>query len=173
MRDSVTSLSELSEAADALFETAEVLEDMLAGASAEDLTWLPPDGPWTVVQHLCHLRDLEREGFAVRIRLLLDGSSPELPDINGEKLAVERDYLRQDGRKALADFASSRKATLKTLRQLTADQLSLAGTLEGVGPVTVGKVVSMMLVHDREHLDLIDGILRRPVVRPEEPAAVA
>ncbi|MBI3451089.1 MAG: DinB family protein [Acidobacteria bacterium] len=171
MQDSVTTLSELSEAADALFETAEVLEDMLAGASADDLTWLPPDGPWAVVQHLCHLRDLEREGYSVRIRLLLDGSEATLPDIDGEKLAIERDYFHQDARKALADFAVARKATLKSLRQLATDQLTLAGTQEGVGPVTVGRVVAMMLVHDREHVDLIDGLLRKTAARPEEPAA--
>src|SRR5215470_18537686 len=44
------------------------------------------------VEQCWHLADLEREGYAVRIRRLLAETNPMLPDFDGTQVARERDY---------------------------------------------------------------------------------
>ena len=102
---------------------------------------------------ICHLRDLEREGYSVRIQKLLTDKQPSLPDIDGGRLAIERDYLRQNSATALQDFEAAREDTLRAISELTAEQWERSGTQEGVGPVTVTRVVEMMLEHDEGHLE--------------------
>ena len=55
----------------------------------------PSAGGFSLVEHLCHLRDLEREGYLHRIRRILEEDLPELAEIDGSTLAIARDYQRQ------------------------------------------------------------------------------
>src|SRR6266567_2011029 len=51
-----------------------------------------PNGAFSPVEHCWHLADLEREGYAVRIRRLLEEDNPGLPDFDGARIARERSY---------------------------------------------------------------------------------
>ncbi len=44
-----------------------------------------PNGAFSPVEHCWHLADLEREGYAVRIRRLLEEDNPGLPDFDGTR----------------------------------------------------------------------------------------
>ncbi len=65
----------------------------------------PSEHEFSLLEHLCHLRDLEEEAYAVRIQRILSEDNPFLPDVDGGKLAQEREYQRQDDR---ADERSAR-----------------------------------------------------------------
>jgi hypothetical protein len=132
--------------------TPESIRQILQNCAAESLASRPPSGEFAVVEVICHLRDLEREGYADRIKKLLAEEQPSLPDIDGGRLAIERDYLRQNPSTALHDFATAREDTIQAIGKLTAEQWERAGTQEGVGAVTVKRVVEMMLEHDEGHL---------------------
>lgn len=170
MVEAVKSVEELKQVVTSLSATPGKLSGIVQVLAGADLQWMPSEGPWAIVQHLCHLRDLEREGFSVRIRKILSGTNPTLPDLDGEKLAIERAYIKQDSKTALADFAKARNETLATIRGLSEAQLALTGTQEKVGPVTLGKVLAMMLHHDREHIELVEGLARKAPSRRGEPA---
>ncbi|MGH9943976.1 MAG: DinB family protein, partial [Pyrinomonadaceae bacterium] len=113
------------------------------------------------LEHLCHLRDLEREGYAERIRRLLVETDPFLPDVDGDRLAKERDYNRQDFARAHAGFAGARAANVAALNVLSPEQLGRAGTLEGVGPVTLGRLLELMRDHDDAHRRELRDLGRR------------
>src|ERR1700692_4368102 len=51
-----------------------------------------PGGGSSLVEHACHLADLEREGFGTRITRLLSEPEPRLPDFDGDRVARERSY---------------------------------------------------------------------------------
>jgi hypothetical protein len=110
-------------------------------------------GEFSCVEAVCHLRDIEVEGYATRIDRLLVEEGPVLSDIDGARLAAQRDYNHQDIRQALEVFAAARAENLQKLGSLNAEQLARAGILEGVGMITVEKLIRMMCDHDFGHIE--------------------
>ncbi|HJQ39306.1 MAG TPA: M20/M25/M40 family metallo-hydrolase [Thermoanaerobaculia bacterium] len=108
-------------------------------------------GEWGIVENVCHLRDIESEGYAVRIEQLLREDDPLLHDLDGDRLAVERRYAEQDARDALRRFAEARARSVSLLRDADERALAREGTFENVGRVTLAKLVSMMREHDTGH----------------------
>ncbi len=120
----------------------------------------PNEGEFSILEHICHLRDIEGEGYHVRIRKLLAGNKPFLPDINGDRLARERDYNSQNIALALKDFSRFREENLSILRNISLDKLECEGTLENVGTITLTKLILRMLEHDDEHLQTLNNLCR-------------
>lgn len=87
----------------------------------------------------------------MRIAKLLAEVEPFLPDIDGNKLAEERVYNRQDFRAALLEFTLARENNVRVLKGLTLDQLSRSGIFENAGSVSLERLVLIMREHDREH----------------------
>ena len=110
-----------------------------------------PDRLFSPVEQCWHLADLEREGFGVRIRRMLDESDPALPDFDGDRVARERNYRSLSLRDAIAAFHEARRSNLAALRVLTADQWSRQGVQEGVGAVGLCDMPSLMAQHDAAH----------------------
>jgi DinB family protein len=135
-----------------LEETVEALQKLVSELPEKDLRWKPSETEFSVLEHVCHLRDIEEEGYAVRIQKLLTEKEPFLPDIDGAKLAEERSYNSQESRPALLGFARARKANVRVLEHLSLDQLKRSGTFEKVGSVSLERLLLMMLEHDQEHL---------------------
>jgi hypothetical protein len=71
--------------------------------------------------------------------------------VDGARLARERDYNSQDFGAALEEFARARAENLRAVGHLSAEQLNRKGVLEGVGPITLGKLFLLMREHDESH----------------------
>ena len=56
----------------------------------------PAAGLFSLVEHCCHLRDLEEEGYTVRLRRMLRETGPVLEDFDGGAVAARRGYPAQD-----------------------------------------------------------------------------
>jgi DinB superfamily len=110
------------------------------------------DGGFSLQEHACHLRDIEIEAYRVRLERILAETTPVLADVDGAKLARERDYHRQDLRRAHAVFAAVRADLVHRLGSLSAVERERTGMLEGVGEISVDGLAAMMLAHDAEHL---------------------
>jgi hypothetical protein len=134
-----------------LEETPALVRRLAQGLADGDLRWKPSAEQFSFVENACHLRDIEVEGYGARIRKLLAENHPELPDVDGARLARERDYNSQDFAAALDDFMRARTENLHAVRELSAEQLGRAGTLEGVGEVTLGRLLLLMREHDEAH----------------------
>ena len=113
-----------------------------------------------MVEHLCHLADLESEGYGARIERLLTEEEPEWGDFDGEQIARERRYLEQDAEIALQRFADARARNVARLRATPAEDMERRGRQEGLGEVTLARVVEMMLEHDRVHAADIKTLLK-------------
>lgn len=137
-----------------------ILEDT-PGQISELLSHIPPQDAqlrlspeeFSVLESICHLRDIELEGYTVRIRRLLEENNPQLEDIDGARLAVERDYNHQGLDSALEVFTSARAQNVELLRRVNEDDLHRKGSMQGVGEITLGALIDMMIEHDEGHLD--------------------
>jgi hypothetical protein len=137
---------------DVLAQTPEIIARRIASLSDAELRRRGTEDHFSPVEDVCHLRDLEIEGYAVRINRILDDEHPFLPDFDGGRIAFERDYNSQDIRQALGHFAEARRQNLERLRDLAPAQLTREGTLEGVGRITLAKLLLLMSEHDEGHL---------------------
>lgn len=153
---------DLQEVIDALTKTPETVADLVKNLSAPDLRVKNSPEEFSVIENVCHLRDIEIEGYTARINGILTENNPFLPDIDGSRLAVERDYHRQSLSEALQAFAVARNKNTQTLSSLATEQFDREGTLEGVGSVTIRELVRMMRNHDADHLVQLSSIRRRP-----------
>jgi len=136
-----------------LSEFPQKISELLEGLTHNQLTNKPTPEEFSFVEHVCHLRDIEREGYAVRIRRLLEEEHAQLKDIDGTRLAIERDYNAQNIGESLQSFAEARRDNILLLKGRAEDQLSRKAELEGVGEITLRRLVEMMYEHDESHLD--------------------
>jgi DinB superfamily len=134
------------------------IEDAFSAFPKERWTWKPedwggsPGEPFAPVEHACHLRDIEKDGYHVRIRRLRDEARPDLVSLDGFALATERAYLSADPFAALAAFAEAREETLRMIRALDGSELARAGSFGEYGEVTLGGLLHYLQSHDQQHL---------------------
>lgn len=134
-----------------LEQTPVVLASLLQQLLHADLK-LKDSDEFSALENICHLRDIEIEGYGERIVRILEEDNPSLPDLDGARLAIEHDYNNQDAKAALADFIDARSRNLNLLKNLGPEQFAHEGTLEGVGEINMEKLVEMMVEHDQGHL---------------------
>ena len=144
-----------------LTQTPEKVVQLANGLTDAQLRSKDADGAFSVLENVCHLRDIEIDGYAERIRRILNENRPLLADIDGSRLAFERDYNNQDVEAAIQAFASARGRNLGTLQALNEKQISREGTLEGVGAISLGELLRMMREHDEDHIQELRTIRAR------------
>ena len=130
-----------------------------------------PSEPFTAIEQVCHVRDIEVEGYHVRIRRTLHESNPVLASIDSEKIAKERDYGSADVQDVFASFRAARIKTMAMIAGLSAEQFSRQATFEGYGPLTLRSLVHYLCSHDQQHLAglqwLLGKIEAQRVVSPQ------
>ena len=152
MEENQMTLEEFQSLVEALAETPRVIRQLTDDLEVGGLTWKPTPEEWSALEHVCHLRDIEREGYAARIEKLRRETEPFMADIDGGKLAAERSYNSQEMSAALVAFAGARQQNIEAVKDLAPDQLDRSGMLENVGRVTLGRLLLMMREHDQGHL---------------------
>lgn len=110
-----------------------------------------PSERLTALEQLCHVRDIERDGYHQRIRRTLSEDQPVLEDIAGEALAVERRYFEAHAEAVLVDIGEARAETVARVGALSATQLQRVAIFEG-RPVTLGNLLHFLCSHDQQHL---------------------
>jgi hypothetical protein len=160
---------ELNNLVEELAKTPEALRELTKGLAQGDLTRKPSPSEFSILENVCHLRDIEREGYSKRVRLLLDEVEPFLPDLNGAELAKQRGYNDDDLDDSICQFDVARQETLAAVRDLDESQLARTGTLENTGPVTLKSLLIMMRDHDQSHIEEIDHLTSKPPRVREAP----
>ncbi len=134
------------------------LEALYAAIPAECAHWTPPswDGipseTFTAIEQLCHIRDIEIDGYHLRFARLLNETAPALVSIDSYQVARERAYPDAPVATIFADFRAARAATVGLLEALTEAQWQRGGAFEGYGPVTVKALAHYLCSHDQQHL---------------------
>jgi hypothetical protein len=134
------------------------LEAALHEAGEENLRMRPSAEEFSLVEQACHLRDLEREGYLLRVRRILSESSPRLDDFDGQAVAAARDYPRQDAHAAAQDFAAARRELIAVLAALSAQDLAREALFDG-RRVSLADLIVLIDAHDTGHREEIERIL--------------
>ena len=134
------------------------VEAALHEAGEENLGLRPSDDTFALVEQACHLRDLEREGYLVRVRRMLSEKAPVLEGFDGQAVAAARDYAGQDAHAAAQDFAAARRELVAVVGARGADDLKREATFDG-RRITLTDLVGMIDAHDNEHREEIERIL--------------
>jgi hypothetical protein len=141
-----------------LAHTPQRIAELLSGLNGESARLRPAADAFSAVEQACHLRDIEQEGYKLRARRILAEDNPQLDDIDGGKLAKERDYQSQDLAEAIKAFAGARKESLAILRNATPAERLRCGHFGGSGQITLAVLVAMMRAHDSEHLTEVEAL---------------
>ena len=143
---------------DALADFPRQLEAHFAAVPDGYARWTPDDWAGIPSEHfsplgqLCHVRDIEIDGYHVRLRRMLDEDRPLLVSIDGDALAVERRYDDAYASDVLAAIRDARRETLALLSRLTPEQFERTGEFDGYGSLTVRGLVHYLCSHDQQHL---------------------
>src|SRR5262245_27024541 len=121
---------QISDAIEFLRQTLDQVKELTCALDRQQQIWKPPDERFSILENVCHLRDIETEGYAVRIQRILTEESPTLHDIDGARLAIERQYNTTDMETALNEFLTARISNLRILQNLSNEKLERGGNLE-------------------------------------------
>src|SRR5258708_30158306 len=98
-----------AEALERLAAMPAFVEAAIEAASGEELAFRPgEEGEFSLVEHACHLRDLEREGYLVRVRRVLAEDTPALEGFDGAAVARQRPHLPPAPRAPPPPFSHAR-----------------------------------------------------------------
>jgi hypothetical protein len=135
-----------------LVSTPAVLRSLSAALTEANWKHEPTHDDWAMNEIVCHLRDMEREIHQMQLKLMLQKEGTFLPRPDSAVWANERQYLELDGKSALAEFASARLETLRTLRGLEEDLWKRSARHAIFGPTNFLEVIGFMADHDRLHI---------------------
>jgi hypothetical protein len=141
------------------------LEELFAVIPRSHIHWTPdswegiPSETLTALEQVCHVRDIEIDGYHVRLRRLLEETNPTLASIDTYELAKQRRYAEADPAEAFRAFAAARAATVELVRGLSAEQLARRGSFAEYGAVTVRSVIHFLCSHDQQHLAGLQWLL--------------
>src|SRR5215475_10944449 len=97
------------------------LEAHYAAIPAEFKHWAPPSWegapsePFTAIEQICHIRDIEVDGYHVRFRRMLEEINPTLVSIDSVALAKERSYATSSATETIDVFRKARAETVQLL----------------------------------------------------------
>jgi hypothetical protein len=134
------------------------LEQALRLVPGDRFGWKPeswggcPSETFSVLEQVCHLRDIERDGYHVRIRRMLDESNPSLESLDSHAIARERRYESAELGAALDAFRDARALTVGQLRGLGDAQLARTGEFAEYGRLTLRALIHYLRSHDQQHL---------------------
>lgn len=137
---------------DTLSATPDRVRSLIAGLSDEALSYAPGPDVFSLRENVAHLRDIDLLGYEPRIARTLDEEYPSLPEVNGAQIAAEGDYQHVDVDAALEALAASRARSLARLHAADASAFERTAELEGVGEVTLRRMLERWIEHDGEHL---------------------
>jgi DinB family protein len=142
------------------------LEAYYGIVSAEHRNWRPPSWegipsePFTPIEQICHVKDIEIDGYHVRFRRALQENHPLLASLDGERLAEDRNYAAADSARVFNEFAQARRETLALIAHLSPQELSRPAEFEG-NAVTVRGLAHNLCSHDQQHLAGLQWLLAR------------
>ncbi|MBC3862421.1 DinB family protein [Undibacterium jejuense] len=134
------------------------LEELYAVFPETYTCWIPsswdgiPSETFTAVEQICHIRDIEVEGYHLRLHRLLNEDKPVLVSIDSYQMARHRKYPDAQIHDIFSAFRDARKMTVNLLESLTENQWRRSGFFDGYGSVTVEGLMHFLCSHDQQHL---------------------
>ena len=141
-------------------ETPTILRQLMAGASADQVTRPPAPGKWSVGEILAHLAE-DEIATAWRYRQMVEHNGIELPGFDQDLWSRLGDYASRSPEESLELFRLLRQANLQFLGQLSPEQWECYGIHAERGRIKVRDLAAHMAGHDANHVEQIRNILGR------------
>jgi hypothetical protein len=148
-----------------LSDQSKQIENVLLLFKQEQLTWIPdswdgiPGERFSAIEQICHIRDIETDGYHHRIQRILKENNPTLAPVEGYELAIERNYKNADLRETIAAFQEARKKTVEMIGEIEDGQWDRPAYFEGYGNITLRSLLHFLCSHDLEHLASLRWLL--------------
>ena len=152
------------------------LEAHYAAVPADFKHWAPaswagvPSEPLTAIEQVCHVRDIEVDGYQLRLHRTLNEDHPTLVSLDTDGLARERRYGSANADEVLADFRRARAETVALITSLAPTQFDRTALFEGYGPVTMRGLVHYLCSHDQQHLAGLQWLMGQIEAAAHAPA---
>ena len=120
--------------------------------------WAPPSWAtcpsehFSALEQLCHVRDIEIDGYHVRFVRTLREDNPHLPGVDGERLSLVRGYADSHAPDVFKAIRAAREETLELLATVSKTQWDRPAVFEDYGAVTLRGLVHYLCSHDQQHL---------------------
>ena len=155
----------------ALAAFPQLLEEFYVAIPVAYKNWTPPSWEgipserFTAIEQVCHVRDIEVDGYHQRFRQPLEENNPTLESIDGYRIARESNYGDADAAEAFAAFRAARVRTMEMISGFDARQLARPAMFEGA-PITVQGLIHLLCSHDQQHLAGLQWLLCRIAALP-------
>lgn len=157
---------------DDLESMPDLLETTLRDFPPARWIWVPPDWAASPAEHfsalanVCHLRDVERDGYHVRLRRVVGETLPDLASVDGFQLERERNYAGDSLERALGEFRAARVETVRLVRGWSPDDFGRQATFAEYGTLTARGLLHLLCSHDLQHLAGLRWLLARASAIP-------
>jgi hypothetical protein len=152
------------------------LEETFSLVPVERHSWTPiswdgiPGERFSPIGQLCHVRDIEVDGYHVRLARMIDEREPDLVSLDSYELADGRNYDHADPAQALNEFRAARRKTVEIVRHLDDEQLARRGTFGEYGAITLRSLIHYLVSHDLQHLACMEWLLGKLSTETASPA---
>lgn len=128
-----------------------------------DLCWnvRPTPHEWSLVEAVCHLRDVEKEVHQPRFRAMIASDNAFLSGVDADQWVDERDHLQENGPAALQAFLDARAETIALLKQAPAATWTHYARHAFFGPTTLQELVHLAVKHDAEHWQQLQKLVTK------------
>jgi len=126
------------------------VRSLIQNAPERIWTTRPERTGFSLVEHVCNLRDLDAV-YAKRIRSVLDKPLPRLPSVDGTALAQARQYSSESLTDAFREYEKARRKLAGILKGLSTSRRKRCGLRDGLQRVNIDDLVREIAEHDSTH----------------------
>jgi len=123
-----------------------------------DASRKPGVGKLSIVEHVCHLIDMERDVFGVRLRRVIEEDDAVLDPLNMDHFVDEERSSGQLLPGLLDEWEQQRADNVTFVESTGPEQWVRESTQPGKGKVTFTQMVETWSRHDAEHLRQVEII---------------
>ena len=136
------------------------LGDACRGLSEEDYRRKPGVGKLSILEHMTHLLDMERDVFGVRLRRVLEEENPKLEPVDQEHYVDESRYAGRTFQNIFDEWEKLRRANVELVEPTGEADWARPVRHPDLGNATFADVVNRWSRHDSDHLRQIEIIAR-------------
>lgn len=136
----------------------EVFSSLLKSINKEEYLYRPYSEHWCLLEIVCHLVDIERDDFRIRVQTVLEAPFKHPPAIFPEEWIESRSYTEQDFNKKIEEFTKERIASIAFLKALENPNWSNYYEHPTLGNLNGALFLRNWLAHDYLHIRQITRI---------------